>query len=235
MANNLPLTRATDKVRFFLNVDGYLRAFTYTLDINRVVSSTSSENRIQPDPRDTPVVRMYPVSTSKRARDISMLISSGSLATPKYPTLPSKDLRFRIEVDSAPPNASLELKIDRAGNRTFSAPDETIPLGGPRDVKVWMEPGGEGGVWTLSNTVADHVTGVDVSTLRGAHALLAVLKIPDQPQEKWPRTEYTLLVDDTPRRPRKWSSTTASSRPGTRRACPRGRVRADDPSPRSRR
>ena len=197
-ANNLPLTRATEKVKFHLNVDGYLRAFTYTLDVNRAISSTASENRIQFDPRDTPVVRMYPVGTGKRARDISSQVSAGTLATPKYPTLPSKDLRFRVEVDRAPPNASLELKIDRTGNRTFSAPDETIPLGGPREVKVWVDPAGEGGAWTLSNTVADHVAGVDVSTLRGAHAFLAVLKIPGQPEEKWPRAEYTLLVDETP-------------------------------------
>jgi hypothetical protein len=197
-ANNLPLTRRTDKVKFHLDIDGYARAFTYTLDVNRLVSTTASENRIQPDPRVTPLVRLYPVSASKRARDISDQVTSGTLATPKYPTLPVKDLRFKIEVDNAPGNATLELKVDRAGNRSFAAPDETLELGGPRDVKVWLDPGTDGGLWTLTNAVADHVKGVDVSALRGAHALQAVLRIPNLPQEQWPRAEYTLLVDDTP-------------------------------------
>ena len=202
-ASNLPLTRLTDAVKFHFDIDGYARAFTYTLNVNRALGKTSAANEIAADRADTPAVRLYPVNASRRAQDIGAQVTSGTLALPKYPTLPVKDLRFKVEVDRAPPKSTLSIKVDRTGNRSFAAPDETIALDDLRDIKVYLEPGGEGGVWTLSNTVTDHVVGVDVSALRGAHALQAVLRFPDPASDvegtfKEVTAEYTLLVDDTP-------------------------------------
>ncbi|HVK08852.1 MAG TPA: hypothetical protein VM597_08765, partial [Gemmataceae bacterium] len=147
-AENLPLTRVTDRAKFHLDVDGYARAFTYTLDLNRVLKGENADNRVPLDPADTPAVRLYPTGASRRDRDLAQRVTTGTLATPKYPTLPAKDLRFKVEVDRAPPRASLEIRIDRTGNRQFQAPDERIALGEPRDTKVYLEPGGVGGAWT---------------------------------------------------------------------------------------
>jgi hypothetical protein len=204
-ANNLPLTGKTNTVKFYLNVDGYERAFTYTLSVNRAIDPEATANEIKIDDPDKPVIRVYPIGTAKRDREIAAQVTAGTLAAnPIYPTLPVKDLKFRVEVDSAPANSILEFRIDRSGKREFDAEDEKFELGGARDKKVWLETGGEGGVWTVSNTVTDHVRGVDVSALRGERPFQAVLKVPVVEAGKVVRyddkakVEYLLHVDDTP-------------------------------------
>lgn len=196
-ATDLPLTRAADLVKFNLTVDGVPRAYVYTLDAVRALDATG-ENRILPDPSDKPVVRLFPVSAAPRAQVLAARAVTGTLETPRYPTLPSKDLRFRVEVDNAPPGSTLELRIDRTGNRKFADPDETIPLGLPREVKVWVDAAGADGLWTVSNTVGDHVAGVDVSDLRGPHTFQALLRVPKVEEKDFVRAEYTLVVDETP-------------------------------------
>jgi hypothetical protein len=199
-AGNLPLTSSPAQVKFHFNVDGYPRAFTYSVNARREINEDRKKNKVDRDV--SPAVRMFPADNSPKSRALAPQVVSGTLQSPRLATLPSKALRFRIEVDNEPPDAVLLLRIDRSGLRDFADPDEVMDLAEPKDKRVWLDVAGPDGALVVTNTVADRVAEVDVSALRGAHELQAVLKYTvkeatgDRPKED--KFVYNLIVDDTP-------------------------------------
>ncbi len=197
-STDLPYTGKAETIKFSIGVDGFARAFTYTLNASKTVSSNREQNLIPSDPKLVPAIRIYPVGASAKAVGLAPVITTGALKDPRYPTLPSSDLRFRIEVDNEPTNATLEFRIDRSTKRDFADPDEKVALGLPRDYKVALDLGGPDEALIVSNSVTDHIKGIDVSALRGEHELQAVLKIPGVEEAKLPRAYLRLIVDETP-------------------------------------
>jgi hypothetical protein len=203
---NLPAIKGTDSVRFNLTVDGFPRAYAYSLDPARPVRPTLAENRITADKEVA--VRMFPADASPKSQALAAQVMSRPVTLKLYDlfTLPSKALRVRVEVDNEPPGSTLLLRVDRNPGRAFKLedrpdPDEVIPLGFPKDQRVYLDLAGAGGSLVMANTVADHVATVDVSDLRGRHELQAALRYADpvKPMEtKEARFSFNLVVDDTP-------------------------------------
>jgi len=199
-ASNLPLTGAPAPVKFNLTVDNYPRAFTYSFNARREISTDPAANKIDPDRE--PAVRLFPVDNSPKSKALSARVVSGTLDDPRFPTLPTTALRFRVEVDNEPADGVLLLRVDRSGRHDFADADEVMTLGIPKDQRVWLDvASGPDGALTLTNTVADHVASVDISALRGPHELQGVLRysVPGPPakvEEK--KFVYNLIVDDTP-------------------------------------
>ena len=196
---NLPLTGVNVPARFYITVDKYPRTFTYSVNARREVSADRASNRISRDLE--PAIRLLPVDNSPKSRALSARIVSGPLENPRFATLPSKNLHFRVEVDNEPVNAELLLRIDRSKLRDFADPDEVINLGFPKDQRVWLDLAGPEKTLLLTNTVADHIGTVDVSALRGPHELQGVLRYKvTAPEVKDVEVKfvYNLIVDDTP-------------------------------------
>ena len=203
LAENIPYQGAADvRVRYFFTVDGYPRAFTYWSNIRRAVELIDTTANEEKRDRDS-AVRMYPVGTTAKIKALETAINSGTVVTPRYATLPTKDLRFRVETDNEADQSNLVLRIARAGTLvrpvTELDPDEVIDLGLPKEQRVWLNPDGEN--IFVANTTADHVASVDVSALRGPHELQAVLREPnpENPADvKETKLSYRLIVDETP-------------------------------------
>src|SRR5262245_61162523 len=200
-AGNLPLTSSPAQVKFHFNVDNYPRAFAYSVNARREINEDRKKNKVDRDV--SPTVRMFPADNSPKSRALAPQVVSGTIASPRLATLPSKALRFRVEVDNEPPDAVLLLRIDRSGLRDFADADEVMDLGQPKDKRVWLDVAGPDGAIVVSNTVADHVAAVDVSALRGPHELQAVLKytVTGATGARTPKEDkfiYNLIVDDTP-------------------------------------
>jgi hypothetical protein len=204
-AENLPYQGTPDvPVKYHFTVDGYPRAFNYSSNVRRAIdlldTAANKEKRLR-----TSAVRLYPVGTTTKIRTLEALVTSGTDAVPRIATLPTTDLRFRVETDNEADNSSLQLRIARAGKLVRPTvdldPDEIIDLGLPKEQRVWLDPAGPDGALFVANTTADHVASVDVSALRGLHELQAVLVEPDPlgggvPKET--KTSYYVVVDETP-------------------------------------
>jgi hypothetical protein len=198
-ATNLPLTSSNAPVKFNLTVDGYPRSFAYSVNARREVSAIRTNNRIDRD--RLPAVRLLPTDGSARARALIHRVISGATETQRFATTPTKDLRFRVETDNEPAGSTLLLRVDRSGKSEFADPDEVVNLGLPKDQRFWLDLAGPEGALLLTNTVVDHVAGVDVSALRGPHELQAALLSPDPLNPTRPietKFVYNLIVDATP-------------------------------------
>jgi hypothetical protein len=202
-AGNLPLSGSAIPVKYHLTVDGYPRAFTYTSNVRRAISANAAENGERR--AVISAIRLFPIGTSARAKSLVPQIVSGTVATPRFATPPTKNLRFRIEVDNEAAGSMLVLRIARSGALVRPTPDldpdEVIDLGLTKQTRVWLEPAGPEGALVVTNSVADHEVGVDVSALRGPHELQAVLleRNPLNPRElKETRTSMNVVVDNTP-------------------------------------
>jgi len=204
-AENLPYLIAADvPVKFHFNVDRYPRAFTYTSNVRRDIATNSAANK---ETRDTKAaVRLFPIGTSPRIKALEPQIVSGTLTTPKFATLPTKELRFRVEVDNEAAGSTLVLRVARNGTRVRPAtdldPDEVVDLGLPKETRVWLDPAGPDGAVVVANLLGDHTASVDVSALRGPHEVQGVLLEPNptDPAGKPKETlmSMTVVVDDTP-------------------------------------
>src|SRR5262249_7210176 len=201
-AENLALTAVDVPVKFYFTVDGYPRAFNYSSNVRRAIEVNPAANK---EKRLTaPAVRLIPIGTGPKYQAMEARVVSGTTTTPRVATLPTKELRFRVEVDNEAPGSVLGLRIARSGalvRATDLDPDEVIDLGLAKDERVWLDPAGPDGALLATNTIGDHIATVDVSALRGSHELQAVLKEPDATSPtkvKEFKSSYTLVVDDTP-------------------------------------
>jgi hypothetical protein len=193
-ATDLPTVGPDGIVKFHINVDGYARAFTYAPDISREIFRDETKNR---DTRlRDPGVRLIPLNGTPR--EITAL-SARALSNPNdhlvaY-SLPNPALRFLVEVENEPSQATLLIKVDRSGRRDFRDPDEVINLGRPRDEHVYVDFGGPEGSIGVANSVSDRIASVDVSALRGLKEVQAVLI--DSKQQEIASFVIDLHVDDT--------------------------------------
>ena len=196
-ATNLPLTGAAAPVKFNLMVDKWPRAYTYSLNARREISTDRAQNKVDRD--FEPAVRLFPVDNSRKSKALSARVVSGTLDDPRFPTLPSAGLRFRVEVDNEPADSVLLLRVDRSGRHDFADADEEENLGIPKDQRVWLDvASGPDGALTVANTVADRIHSVDIGALRGPHELQGVLKYVVGGETREKKFVYNLIVDDTP-------------------------------------
>jgi|GEM_PF-5722726 len=205
-AENLPIAGTPDvPVKYHFTVDGYPRAFNYSSNVRRAIdvldTAANKEKRVTAS-----AVRLYPIGTSTKVKVLEALVTSGATTdVPRFATLPSKELRFRVETDNEADNSNLVLRIARAGAMVRPTvdldPDEIIDLGLPKEQRVWLDVAGAGDSLIVANTTGDHVASVDVSALRGLHELQAVLREPDPLNPAVPKetkTSYYVVVDETP-------------------------------------
>ncbi len=104
------------------------------------------------------------------ARKVRVVPVGGAVAVK-----PSAAYAVRVETDNAGPNDTLELRVRRTGDS--GASDEVIPLGGPRDERLWVdaaEPTKQG--LGFATKTSDWVKMIDLSAARGEMDIEAVLK-----------------------------------------------------------
>ena len=177
-ANDLPIvTGAEERVRFYVNVDNYLRAFIYEPDFRR-----PSDQALLTLVR-SPAVRVLPATA-----DAPVLVAA-SKPTDRYPV--------RIEVDNAPLGAKLSLRFDRSGSGTFAESDETITLPTTREEKVFIEPAGEDESFVVNFKVSDWIQPVDTRALRGKHEVQGVLEFDQNGKKEEAKFSFFLILDDT--------------------------------------
>jgi hypothetical protein len=132
-----------------LAIDGVERVAVYDL-----VSSGADKSEVK-------------ALTTRRVRVVPVGVAEATRPTTAYPV--------RVETDNARTGDTLELRIRRKGDTVAS--DEVIPLGGPRDERLWVdpaEPTKQGlGFTTRTN---DWVKALDLSAARGEMEVEAVLK-----------------------------------------------------------
>lgn len=101
---------------------------------------------------------------------------------PTAVTKPTAAFPVRVETDNVPPTSKLELRVNRAGVSTADkrgtiSSDEVIPLGGPRDERVWVdaaEPTKQGLGFATRTT--DWVRALDLTNARGKLTVQAVVR-----------------------------------------------------------
>lgn len=104
------------------------------------------------------------------ARKVRVVPVGGAVAVKPNAAYP-----VRVETDNAGPNDTLELRVRRTGDS--GASDEVIPLGGPRDERLWVdaaEPTKQG--LGFATKTSDWVKMIDLSAARGEMDIEAVLK-----------------------------------------------------------
>src|SRR5262249_48894914 len=125
-AKPLPLADTADQhVLFYVNVDGFARAFIYRPDFSR------SADRGVLDLVRRPAVRVLPVGA-----DRPVLIISAK---------PAEKTPVRIEVDNAPVGSKVAIRLDRSGTGVFSGADEVKVLESSREEHVYVDPEGPDG------------------------------------------------------------------------------------------
>lgn len=128
--------------------------------------------------------------TGRQVRVVPVGVADVTKPTAAYPV--------RVETDNALPGDTLELRVRRKGDTVAS--DEVIPLGGPRDEKLWVdaaEPTKQGLGFATKTT--DWVKVLDLSAARGEMEVEAVLKPKDSNQQKeWAKGPVKVIVDADP-------------------------------------
>lgn len=134
--------------RMHLSIDGVERVAVYG------TGDTANDKGVIP-PLNTTAVRVLPVARAAATR-------------------PTAALAVRVETDYAASDDTLELRVrPKEGNATV----EVIPLGGPRDERLWVdvaEPTKQG--LGFGTRTTDWVKALDLTTARGEVQVEAVLK-----------------------------------------------------------
>lgn len=155
-ADKLPLVEGQEKsVRFFVNVDGYARAYIYDVDF-----SIPTKTRLQQFDR-TAAVTLLPVNADRAVKIIA--------------AKPGDKTPIRIQVDNPPDKSRLALRFDRDQNRAFSEADELIVIGNPREEHAFIDPQGENDRILVTYQVTDHTYFLDTRSMRGRFELQGVL------------------------------------------------------------
>jgi hypothetical protein len=142
-AENLQLDPSADEEGYFyLNVDGYARAFVFRTTFARQGSETT------PRPDGRPAIRV--------------VTESYALADSKWNVL--------LEVDNAPPDASLEVSMGQFQGERFQA-DLVRKLPGPRDELIGCLPQGPDGALLFEAVLKDWVVPLNISGIQGARLI----------------------------------------------------------------
>ncbi len=197
-ARDLPIydpSNANATIRFYVEVDGYLRSFIYepTQGYLKERSIDPINNTIQPSEMHD--IRFYPGNTQKQLK-----------ANDKFQVKPAAkpDERFpiRLEFDNVAADRGAQFIFDRGGqksadNGVVRSPDEVENLKGTRDIKVWLEPTGDEGQMIITNTVTDWVIPLDTYQMRGPHKITAEAEKNSGTESSKVSSSATLVLDDT--------------------------------------
>jgi hypothetical protein len=185
-ADDLPF-KADDnkKVRFHVNVDGLQRAFVYETDFRANPEATV-------DALTPPAVCVMPVAAERFV--LAPFKDGGKLLKPRYSVKPSDKTPVRIEVDNAPPDAIVELRLDHSDKGAFTAAD-VIDFKSARDERVYLDFQSEDGGLQARYTATDRIHQLDTRSLRGTFGVQAVLK--DKDGMELAKDHFILVLDDT--------------------------------------
>jgi len=137
-----------NKFRAEVSIDGIARAFIYT-------SEPKGEVTDELQKFDTQVVR----------------ILSG-----KSVTRPTAAFPIKLEVDNAPDNANLEVRVRQVGADDTDANKEVLPLKGSRQERVWIDLAGKvDGGFAIANRSVDWIVPLDLSERRGRLEVVCAL------------------------------------------------------------
>jgi hypothetical protein len=179
-ALDLPLNRSGDsgRVRFYVEADGYPRAFIYTPNLRDLRTSDRNPVQLNPDK----AVRIYP-------GDVAAESPTGTYYA-RPVAKPEDRLPVRVELDNPDATSSTSVHFARFGE---GSGEETGRLQGPRDTRVWVEPAGEEGQFLVTNKLTDWVTPLDTYQLRGPYQVTVEF-------DKLEKQSVRLNLDDTPAR-----------------------------------
>jgi hypothetical protein len=154
--------RENAKIRFYLEADGYPRGFIYQPTLTQF-----ERGELQLD--STTKVRLYPGNAAAESANGTSYARPVAKPTDRYPV--------RVELDNPVTDARVDFVFNRSSTPTSNpAKDEIEVLSGPRETKVWLDPTGEEGQFTITNQSQDWVVPVDTYMLRGAHSVSADYK-----------------------------------------------------------
>ena len=129
-----------NKFRAEVSIDGIARAFIYT-------SEPKGEVTDELQKFDTQAVR---------------ILSSKSV------TRPTAAFPIKLEVDNAPDNANLEVRVRQVGADDTDANKEVLQLKGSREERVWIDLAGKiDGGFAIANRSTDWIAPLDLSERRG--------------------------------------------------------------------
>jgi hypothetical protein len=137
---------ADEEGYFYLNVDGFDRAFVFRTTFARRGAATT------PRPDGRPAIR---VITDRFA-----------LASSKWDVV--------LEVDNAPADASLEVSVGQFQGQQFQA-DLVRKLPGPRQTMIGFTPQGPDGAWVFEAGLKDWAVPLDISGIKGPRLVRARL------------------------------------------------------------
>jgi hypothetical protein len=168
-ANNLQFQESvSDRVgTVYLTVDGYERALIF---------------RVPFPSRGTP--------------RLSWLVEKPDLRVPSSQvTAPDENYKLHLQVDNAPPNAKVEIAVDKNNTNDF-APEPS--LRGGRDERVTFTPGADGAL-VFGSDVKDWVVPLDTRGFRGPRKvrLRMVEPGPEGNEKLLVEKMITIVVDDT--------------------------------------
>lgn len=164
-------TKPNEDGRIYVNIDSVPRVYIYKFSTLRTFAGGAN---VEPD--KAPAIRLFPLIEGPKGVKLAEDIVSGTATNPRLAVRPTTALKFRVEVDNPPQNATVQVHVDRNGENKFTALDEVVlTKGQPRDTQVFVNVAGPEGSVVFANTVTDHIVTIDVSALRGAHQVRAQL------------------------------------------------------------